>query len=216
MFGEDNLPLSPVNFFQISLECHRLPKGDFPRLQGSTFKKHLLPDASVLCNQESFAEIAMGWNLEGIELSIKVDKPFDQAYYPQVEKGDSFELFLDTRDVKTSGYNTRFCHHFYFLPEGVEGHHAGELTHFRTEDAHPMCDPEELKVLSKLRNGSYTLHLWIPKEVLHGYDPEQFKRMGFSYRVNRPRYESQHFSAKTSEYRIEEQPSLWSTMRLVG
>jgi hypothetical protein len=215
MFGDENTPLSPVNFFQMSLDCHQLAKGDFPRLKGGAFKKHLLPDASTLCSQESFAEIAMGWNSEGIELCVKVAKRFEQAYYPVVEKGDSFELFIDTRDVKTSGYNTRFCHHFFVLPEAVEGHHAGELTHFRTEDTHPLCDPEELKVKTALTQSGYTLHLWIPKEALHGYDPEQFKRMGFSYRVNRPKYESQHFSAKTSEYQLEQQPSLWSTMRLV-
>jgi hypothetical protein len=216
MFSDEDTSLSPVNFFQISLDCHRLPKGDFPRLKGSSFKKHLLPDASTLCNQESFAEIAMGWNLEGIELCIQADKPFEQAHYPGVDRGDSFELFIDTRDVKTSGYNTRFCHHFFFLPEAIEGHHAGELTHFRTEDTHPLCDPEELKVKASLSKEKYTLHIWIPKEVLHGYDPEQFSRMGFSYRVNRPRYESQHFSAKTNEFQLEQQPSLWSSMRLTA
>jgi hypothetical protein len=215
MFSDESTFLSPVNYFQINLDCHRLPKGDFPRLKGSSFKKHILPDTSTLCNQESFAEIAMGWNLEGIELCVKVEKRFEHASYPDVMRGDSFELFIDTRDVKTSGYNTRFCHHFFFLPEAIEGHHAGELTHFRTEDTHPLCDPGELHVKASLSREAYTLHLWIPKEVMHGYDPEQFKRMGFSYRVNRPRYESQHFSAKSSEFQLEQQPSLWSTMRLV-
>ncbi len=212
MFSEEFIPLSPINFFQVALDCHRLGSGDFPRIKG---KKFLLPETSVLCNRESFADVSMGWNADGLEIYVSVDKGFDQAFYPEVERGDSIEIFIDTRDVKTSGYNTRFCHHFFFLPESVEGHHAGELTHFRTEDAHPLCDPSELRSKTNITSTSYTMYMWIPKEVLHGYEPEQFKRLGFSYRINRPRYESQHFSVKSDEFQLEQQPSLWASMQLI-
>ncbi|MFQ5729983.1 MAG: sugar-binding protein, partial [Waddliaceae bacterium] len=158
---------------------------------------------------------AMGWKKEGIEFLFKVDKKFEEAFYPDVVRGDSVEIFIDTRNVKTSGYNTRFCHHFFFLPEAVEGHQAGELTHFRTEDVHELCDPSELKIKAQVKTNQYTLHIWIPRECLYGYDPEPFDRLGFSYRINRPYWESQHFSVVTEDYQLEQQPSLWSSLRLV-
>lgn len=212
---EDLLPLTPVNFFQLRLSCgYLLPKGPFPRLNQKNKSDFLLPETSPLCHEEHFADAAMGWNEEGIELFFEVDKAFDVSYYPEIIRGDSVEVFIDTRDVKNSGYNTRFCHHFFFFPEAIEGRQAGELTHFRTDDAHEWCNPDDLKVKSDLKHKSYILHCFIPKACMTGYDPDQFNRIGFTYRINRPRYESQHFSVVTTDYKLEQQPSLWSTVRL--
>jgi hypothetical protein len=144
-----------------------------------------------------------------------VSQAFQRVTYPDIARGDSVELFFDTRDVKTSGFNTRFCHHFFFLPEAVDGHQAGEITRFRTEDIHELCDPKELKVKSQLKSNSYQMQIFIPAHCLHGYDSEQFDRLGFTYRINRPDGPSQHFSVVTDDYQVEQQPSLWSSVRLV-
>ncbi len=209
-------PITPVNFFQLSADLLYLGEaGSFPRLTGRNGDKFLLPDTAMLCDEASFADVAMGWNREGIECFFRVNQVIERCYYPDVSKGDSVELFIDTRNVKTSGHNTRFCHHFFFLPEAVEGIQAGELTHFRTEDRHDLCDPSLLKVKMKKRASGYDLHAWIPKECLVGYEPDQFKQMGFTYRVNRNYWESQHFSVTTGDYRLEEQPSLWSQLKFL-
>ena len=112
----------------------------FRPLPKKNYKKYLLADTSALCSEESFAEVAMGWHQQGLEIYVRIDEPFRQAHYPEVDRGDSIEVFVDTRDVKTASFNTRFCHHFFFLAEGIEGHFAGEMTRFRTEDVHPLCD----------------------------------------------------------------------------
>ena len=91
----------------------------------------------------------------------------------------------------------------------------GELTRFRTEDAHVLCDPMALKVQAKSKGSTQVVNLFIPLQCLHGYDPEQFARLGFSYRINRAEGFPQHFSVTTEDYQIEEQPSLWSSLRLV-
>lgn len=211
---EDPFSLSPINFFQISFDCHFL-EGPFPKLGKQKSTKYELPDLSNLCAEESFAKVSMGWNSLGIEVYVVIDKPFEQCQLPDVSKGDSVELFFDTRDVKTSGHNTRFCHHFFFLPEAVEGTNAGELTRFRTEDTHELADGQELRVKSVLNASKYSMQIFIPAECLVGYDPEQFDRMGFSYRINRYRGKPQHFSAVTNEFQVEQQPSLWSSAKLV-
>ncbi|KIC77214.1 Uncharacterized protein DB41_CR00080 [Neochlamydia sp. TUME1] len=208
MFEEESFSLSPVNFFQLKGDCHYAPKG----ISG---QKYLLADTSYLCGEEHFSKVSLGWNEQGLECLVAVSQPFKQAYHPDVSRGDSVELMIDTRDVKTSGFNTRFCHHFFFLPEAVDGIQAGEMTRFRTEDKHELCDANELKVNSQLSSQSYTLKIFIPSHCLVGYDPEQFDRLGFTYRVNRKNESPQHFSVVTRDFQIEQQPSLWSSLSLV-
>lgn len=211
--------LKPASFFQLALDCKRLPsqsaKNEGPfRLSEKTASKYELPVTEYLTLDHPFADVALGWETDGIEAHVSVSRPFIKACYPQVSSGDSVELFIDTRDIKTSGYNTRFCHHFFFLPEPLEGRQAGELTRFRTEDAHELCDPNELKVRSFIKKTSYSLQIFIPSSCLHGYDPEQYPRLGFTYRINHGG-KSQHFSVVTTEYQLEQQPSLWSSLKLV-
>lgn len=216
-FSEEFVPITPVNFFQISADCPYLPPTKdkkFPTISKTEAQKMLLPDTSDLCSEESFAEVSLGWNEEGLEAYIKVNRPFKRAFYPEVDRGDSVELFIDTRDVKTSGFNTRFCHHFFFLAEGVEGHFAGEITKFRTEDVHPLCDPSDLKVKSLVQSSGYILNIFIPSHCLYGYDPDQFKRLGFAYRINQADGFSQHYTVVTEDFPIEQQPSLWGSLIL--
>jgi hypothetical protein len=122
---------------------------------------------------------------------------------------------IDTRDIKTSGYNTRFCHHFFFLPEAVDERTCGEITHFRTEDRHPLCNAEKLQITTKKGSLHYQMEIFLPKEVLHGYDPSQVDRLGFTYRFNRKNDDPQLFCCSSFEFTIEEQPSLWSSLKLV-
>ncbi len=211
MVNEEFPGLAPVNFFKTSASLyHVINKKDLDN------KRFRLPNVSALCGgEESFATVSLGWSLEGVFAHVVVDQPYHRSFYPDVTKGDSVEFFIDTRDIKTSGYNTRFCHHFYFLPEAFEGHHAGEVTRFRTEETHQHCEPNLLKVSIRLRKDHYAMEIFIPSECLYGYDPDQFDRLGFSYRVNRPDGPPQHFSAASDEYKVQEQPSLWSSLRLV-
>ncbi len=206
--------LSPVNFFQISADC-LFAEPPFPRLTSASAKKYQLPDTSKLCSEVSFADVAIAWNSEGLELFCHINAEYQFSSYPEVMRGDSVEIFIDTRDVKTSGFNTRFCHHFFFFPKMIDGHQAGEITRFRTEDTHELCDPNELIVKSQMKKSQYSMQIFIPAQCLYGYDPEQFNRMGFTYRINRAEGPSQHFSVVTDEYQIEQQPSLWSSLKLV-
>jgi hypothetical protein len=213
---EEFIPITPINFFQIGADCHYIPNKSrsFPFLNAQNESAYRFPSTAELCSERSFADVAMGWNEEGLELYICVNRPFRRAFYPQVDRGDSIELFIDTRDIKTSGFNTKFCHHFFFLAEGVEGHFTGEITRFRTEDTHPLCDPNDLKVKSLCQSGAYVLNIFIPSHCLHGYDPEQFNRLGFSYRINQAEGFPQHFSVVTDDFPIEQQPSLWGSLTL--
>lgn len=209
MNNEDFPGISPINFFQIIHDC--------PYYSESLIKKpsSQLPLTSAFCNETPFANVAIFWDEEGLHVYVDVSQAFKESAFPDITQGDSIELFIDTRDIKTSGYNTRFCHHFFFLPEALPEHQAGEITHFRTEESHPLADPELFEIKSTFHKKSYEMEIFIPKECLYGYDPSQFHRLGFTYRINRPDGPPQHFSATSDDFNIEEQPSLWGTLRLI-
>ncbi len=210
MLDLDLSPLTPISFFALSLDCRYVS----PKAQLDLPDYCRLPSTAALCGEEPFAEVSLGWNAEGLSCQVKALTEVVHAYFPEIQRGDSVELFFDTRDVKTSGWNTRFCHHFFFLPKEVEGTVAGERTAFRTEDRHELCTAAALKTRTVIGKNGYTIHVFIPATCLHGFDPEQFGRLGFAYRINRCSGRSQHFSAVTRDYQVEQQPSLWSSMLL--
>lgn len=207
---EDELALSPVNFFAVECPLHEVKD---PRKWVDS--KHLLPDLSLLTGEETFAKVYGGWDTKGLYFSFHVESGIEEVLFPNPERGDSIELFIDTRNVKTAGFNHRFCHHFCFLPEPVEGVQAKEITHFRTEDKHPLTSSDELQVEVKKKKTQYQLTVFIPQECLHGYDPAECDRLGWTYRINRFQKEPQHFSLLSSEFPIDQQPSQWSTLKLV-
>lgn len=209
-FENEEFSLSPLNFFSAEVPCLSLPLEKNPRFTNA----HRLPNLAHTLGESSFAEISLGWNSLGLHAFIRVSKPFEEAQFPEIQQADSVELFFDTRNVKTSGFNTRFCHHFFFLPQPAADRQAGELTRFRAEESHEWCDPADLKIHSFFGKNDYSMHLFIPAQCLHGYDPEQFDHIGFTYRVNRCGGSPQHFSVSSEDYQIEEQPSLWSSLKL--
>lgn len=206
----EGLSLNPLHFFALSADCVRVedPHGSLREDQWR------LPSTEFLSGEEAFATLFLAWHETGIAVEAVVEEPVTYTAYPSVREGDSLELFIDCRDVKTSGFNTRFCHHFFFLPEPVKGVSLGEITHFRTEDSHELADANALSLKVQEAHRGYSMKIFIPRECLHGYDPEEFRRMGFSYRVNRNGKPSQHFSALTDDFLVEQQPSLWSSLNL--
>lgn len=208
---EEIVPLEAAHFFAFEVACH-YAKGK--KLE----KEHKLPDLGPFYQERSFAQVSLGWHELGICVEVKIKGRFDQPDFPNYQSADSIELFFDTRDVKTAGYPSRFCHHFYFLPQSIQTNgdsiQAGEVTRFRLDDAHALCDASLLQVKSKEQKSESLIEVWIPAECLHGYDPKQFNRLGFTYRINRVDGSVQYFSASSKDFSIESQPSLWASVLL--
>jgi len=209
---EELPPLEPLEFFSIEGNLYFLKSPPSSKLM----KRHfMLPETSEWLAEERFADVAAAWSESGLYVDIFVDKPFEEAFYPRFSEGDAVELFIDTRDLKTAGFAHRFCHHFLFLPQAVQGIQAQELTHFRTEDTHPHCDPADLQASAEFAKNSYALQLFIPAHSLHGYDPFSFDRIGFTYRIHRYKGKPQHFSLSSHHFSLEQHPRFWATFKLV-
>jgi hypothetical protein len=199
-------PLYPETFFSASVKGYKATK------LGSAWskRKFLLPDVSLFLSEEKFADVYFFWNEQGIGLYCEVQTGFADCFYPKYQEGDCLEIFIDTRDLKNANVTHRFCHHFVFLPVEVQGVRAMEITHFRSEDKHPLADPNLLVVDAEIGKKKYTLSAFIMKEALFGYDPMAFSKLGFAYRIRRMQAPAQHFPATF----IERHPSLWSTITL--
>jgi len=202
----ENLPpLIPSDFFALTCPipyAKKIPERRIP----------YLPDRTDLLGEEGFSKVALFWNEEALFIKADVYKPFEEALYPDFREGDSVEVFIDTRDLKMAGYPTKFCHHFVFFPVESKDVFSREVSVFREEDSHPLCDPKDLFVEVKVEKLSYQLNITIPSHALHGYEPASFKRLGFTYRVNRYQGEPEHFALSSTYYQIEKHPSLWASL----
>jgi len=208
-FFEDLPALSPVQFFGLSCDCL------YSKHPLRPDKTHLLPSTSDMLGEDTFADVYTSWNVDKLSFFISSSVPFQSAGDGDFRKGDSIELFIDTRDLKTKGVVSRFCHHFVFFPVQVQNFYGREMTRFRGEDIHRLCHPEDLQATPDLDDDSYRLLIEIPSACLHGFDPLSFPRIGFTYRINRTGAPPQHFAVSSEEYEIEQHPATWGTLKLV-
>jgi len=199
--------LLPIDFFPLKIDLHAFDKKGLK-------KKHQLPHFDALVDENAFANVAIGWDFTGLCFQIDLKTPFKDCFFPDYRKGDSVELFIDTRDGKSARSVSRFCHHFLFLPQNVGGVQAQEITHFRGEERREHCPPEKIKLDIEFESRGYTYHIFIPSLCLYGYDPASFERLGFSYRINKVGKGVQHFALSSRYLAVEQQPSLWSTMEM--
>lgn len=207
---EEIHPFSPFSFLHIAVDVHQ-HKG----VVKTPYKKpFLLPNTELFLEEESFAEVSMWYASEGFHLSILVQKPFEDVAFPNIQDGDSVELFFDTRDLKSAGSIHKFCHYFIFFPKAIGEMQSCEMTKFRGEDSHPLCDPKLLQVETVFAKKSYEMKIFIESEALYGFDPLSFNRLGFTYRINRKGGYPQDFNVFSRDYSIEKYPSIWASLRL--
>lgn len=207
---EDVPSLCPVQFFGMSTDCLFLNKGTL-----KADKRYILPSTDELMDEEAFAEGYAAWNFEKLTFLFDIQIPFQNVDETDIRKGDSIELFIDTRDLKSRPTISKFCHHFVFYPTQIQGFFGREVTRFRGDDAHRLCHPEDLIVKPQIKTKSYSILIEIPSDCLCGFDPMSFPRIGFTYRINRTGGPAQHFAVSSQEYVIEHHPATWGTLKLV-
>ena len=157
-----------------------------------------MPDTTFLLHENLFADVSLCWDAKGVYAHVFFKKKCEAALYPEYQKGDSVEIFIDTRDLKKVHSLTEFCHHFVFLPHQEKKEVSGyEVTRFSRESAHALADPNLLKGQTTHKRFSYEMEITIPQKALFGYDPKNFPRLGFTYRVNRYALPAQHFSVSS-------------------
>jgi len=191
--------ISPQFFLGFECAC--------PLYGGKFEKHHMLPLLCELIGEKPLAEVSCGYRDDGLYFAVDFLKK-------GLTKDDTIELFIDTRPSSSQKTTTRFCHHFRFYPEPTEGIQAEEVTRFRTEDRHPLCSSDLLQIEKKEgTKGKAHIVLFIPREALVGYDPQESRTFGFTYILTRNKEEKQHFSMSSLYSDIEFRPYQWALMQ---
>lgn len=205
---EEIAPLQPVHFFSFSL--------DIPEFHGKFQELGSLSD--FYGDGEDFAKVSIAWSEKGIFCKAVTMAPLIRSFFPDVTRGDSLELFIDTRNIKTSQLQTKFCHHFYFLPQSPEKAEVslkGEISRFRGAESRPLADPDLIVLETTAKRASFEMAIFIPHDALYGYEPREYPRLGFAYRVNRSGGSPQYFSVSEDNFSIANNPMLWATLNMV-
>ena len=203
----DQLPsISLAQFFSVTSFSHYMETFSLSTMRKE--KKYALPDSSDFLGEKRWHKAYSAWNETGLFFLFEVEEIF------QEEEKDSIELFIDTRDLKAKGVVSRFCHHFFFSI-GNEKPIGEERTRFRGEEVHPLADFADFQLMGEKKKEGYFLSIFIPASILFGYDPSQFLRLGFCYRIRAREKSSAHFFVSSIEYSIEQHPATWGSLQLV-
>ena len=192
----------PLHFFDLELE--------FELGQ----KPVLIEGYSEFLGEESFGEVRMAFSEGGIAIELKVLKSFEKASFPDVEKGDGFEFFIDTRGIRDALIVHKYCHHFIFLPKEIDGVLGAEVTRFKTNDKRELASKEFLKVATQFAKNSYTMQIFLPDVALYGFDPKEVAVVKMAYILHRGNGSPNHFPKSNHDLNLKDHPSLWAEVRL--
>jgi hypothetical protein len=178
-----------------------------------------LPDLQPLENSPRWAEVRLAWNTRGLGITVSADGVAPQQLNERRPEGFAVAQFwVDTRDTRNVSRATRFCHRFVVrLDRGISrGRLDAEVTQRpiarATADA-PISRCDDLPVRAELSRTGWLLELFLPAEVLNGFDPDTNRRLGFAYQIADHVREDQFLGAGR-EFPVGENPSLWATLEL--
>lgn len=217
----DTMSLLPASFlFRYSSAVPRvpgIPKSKSPLLMLPA--KCQIPIPSAMDHGKQFASLSLGWNPQGLALSVSVSGKTD---WPDCEpesalSSDRVQIWLDTRDTQTIHRATRYCHQFALLPIGHGD--DGMLPAIRQfpiaragEDA-PDVDLDSILLESECDETGYRVAAWFPTGSLHGFDPEVYSRLGF-YLMVHDRELGQQFLTVGEDFPYQSDPSMWVSLDL--
>ena len=152
-----------------------------------------------------------------VEVTGKKQKAWCRA--TRLEDSDGLHVWIDTRDTHNIHRAGRFCHRFALLPAGGGSSEsqpiASLLTINRARENPKSVADSTLGIRATIRPGGYTLQAYVPAAALTGFDPQEHPRLGFTYAVVDRELGWQTLTLGP-ESPIDEDPSLWGSLELVG
>ena len=140
---------------------------------------------SVLNGVAPFAKIHVGWNTEGLAISINVDgKPEPpMGKSGDVLRSDCVQVWIDTRPAGNVHRATEYCHSFVCFP--VDALKDGQATAAvqliaQQRSQRQDSDTNLFELRTHVAKTGYELEVWIPGSQLHGYrEINELGRLGF-------------------------------------
>ena len=210
--------IPPTQIFRFRLpvrQANRLPRRGKALLNLGMQYRLVFP--GVIDGAPDWARMRAGWTPSGIGFSVEVagGSLGDHPESPEQSTTAGLQLWIDTRNTQSVHRATRFCHHFSITPSGgTDRPRIEQLTIPRARDDAPRSTTPPIACCLTKR-GSYTLEVWFPADALHGFDPSGSPLLGFHARIQDRRL-GEVFLAHDQEFPCDADPSLWSTLELVG
>lgn len=194
------------------------PKKSGKKLLGLT-AAHKLPNLREVEAIEPPFSIKAGWNEKGLGVSITVKGKKHPATGKKTEttEADGFQIWVDTRDTKNIHRASRFCHHFCVLPfaDGKPGDkpYAEQRQIARAREESKLAKPKSIVAKSAATRTGYELEVWLPAEVLVGFDPDANPKLGFYFLLRDSELGDWPMTVG-KEFPFSQDPSLWVTLDL--
>ena len=173
-------PLLPTRFlFRFSTPCRRcdpLWTAEGTKLDES----YRLAGLAELEGKTAWADLRAAWNDTGLAFAVLVrgkrQPPWCRVAQP--EESDGLHLWIDTRDVHNVHRAGRFCHRFFFLPDGGKTGKTAAFSpasgsvpiHRSREQPRPIA-PAALQCRSQRLADGYRLDAFVAAFRTLGYEP---------------------------------------------
>ena len=179
-----------------------------------------LPHLGNFDGQASFAEVRVGWNEEGLFVSVDIAAKKQSLWCRATEllDSDGLQVWIDTRDTHNVHRATKFCHWFVLMPAGGGEDGKSPLVTMlkinRSREDSPTINRVPVLANSKITKTGYRLTAFISGKTLIGWDTNDQRNIGFNYSIV-DRELGRQTLAIGPELPIQEDPSLWQTLTLV-
>ena len=209
------------SFFDFAFACpHRSQP---PKIDGNLrdwSPEEVLPDLMGVEDNRPFAKLLASWDDSGLYFGLETSRKSTYKIKPkEPEKGDCLVLWIDTRDLKDSHRANRYCHRFYFLPggRGSDGKQPiGRHTHIDdAREQSPPCPEDQIEIGLRRLKRSFQMEIKIPAAGLNGFQPREFRRIGFNYNLHDAEKGHQSWTCDGDTERSND-PSTWGTLELHG
>ena len=211
--------LAPTFLFRFAVPCRYVPQPWSAR-EIELPAKCTIPSFGQLEDRPMFADVRLGWNEDGLGVSVRVvgKKQLPWCREGRIEDSDGLSLWISTRDTHNVHFANRFCHRFVLLPQGAQRQQdqpVAKLVRIQRarENPKPIGD-DTIKIRSEKRIDGYLLRAHIPTSAITGYDTQESSRLGLSYAVTDRELGWQTFTVG-SEFPFQADPTLWGMLELV-
>ena len=177
-----------------------------------------LDSFAELDDAPNFADVRLGWNETGLGLTVDVrgTEHFARGEVSHPRSAEGVTLLLDMRGDRTGHRATRTCQQFHFLPSVGVGHDQPAVIPEKINRAlvdAPLPAAEDVPFRFVRLKGGYRLEAFLSANVLSGFDPEQYPRLGVFYSVRNTELGEQT-PGVDRDFPFWEDPSLWASLEL--
>ena len=209
-------------WFRIAAPCLRwdeMPRTDNRKALLDLPSTCILPNAGRMEGLASWADVRIAWNPRGIGIAVHANGVEDvQLERDRPEGFADIQFWVDTRDTRDVSRATRFCHrftaaiHYFGITRKLDVEVVQRPIARAVADA-PISKAGLIESRADLTRSGWSLEVFLPAQVLNGFDHETNRRLGFAYQIS-DHVRNDQFMGVGRDFPIGENPSLWSTIDL--